>query len=274
MGLFNSRRRPAPPPAAPAPQPPRLMSYQVANLQQKGTRSYQEDSFAFVNALDVTEIRRQGLLAVVCDGMGGMEGGQAISRAAVDGLVDAFGRMNRNGDLAGQLREAALGLAGRLYSAFGGASGTTMVAALFFQEKLYWLSIGDSGLYLLRDGGLYRMNVEHNYRTKLYQELIEEGTLDRAGADQDVDGPRLTEFLGRPDVELVDACRRPLTLQGGDRVLLCSDGVYGVLEESRLGAIVGQGPPALACVNLDQEIQSLGRRNQDNYTALIVACGY
>ena len=65
MGLFNRKRR--------QPRPPeRLLSYQVANLQGIGTRERQEDSFAFVNALDVTEMRRKGLLAIVADVMGGL----------------------------------------------------------------------------------------------------------------------------------------------------------------------------------------------------------
>ena len=57
----------------------RLLSYNVANLQGKGSREYQEDSFGFVNALDVTEIRIKGLFAAVADGMGGMQGGREAS---------------------------------------------------------------------------------------------------------------------------------------------------------------------------------------------------
>ena len=70
-----------------------LLSYQVANLQQKGARPYQEDSFAFVNALDVTEIRENGLMAIVADGMGGMEAGKQVSEMAVSCMVSAFSQM-------------------------------------------------------------------------------------------------------------------------------------------------------------------------------------
>ena len=76
MGLFNWRKKPA-------PVRERLLSYQVANLQGRGTRERQEDSFAFANALDVTEILRRGLLAVVADGMGGLKDGREVSQACV-----------------------------------------------------------------------------------------------------------------------------------------------------------------------------------------------
>ena len=74
MGLFNRRKKPS-------PVRERLLSYQVANLQGRGTRERQEDSFAFANALDVTEILRRGLLAVVADGMGGLKDGREVSQA-------------------------------------------------------------------------------------------------------------------------------------------------------------------------------------------------
>ncbi len=254
--------------------PPRLLTYRVANLQGLGTRERQEDSFAFANAMDVTEIRRRGMLAVVADGMGGMEDGKRVSEAAVASLLACFNDMDRQGDLPGQLRRGIEDTAAKLYGEFQGVGGTTLVACLFYQEALYWASVGDSYLYLRRGGRLYRMNREHNYRTELYQEAVRQGRLDPSEANADPNGHRLSQFLGKDEVEEIDLSLRPLPLQDGDAVLLCSDGVGGVLDEAALLECLSAVDPSQACASMDQRIRALCRRSQDNYTALVVACGY
>ena len=84
-------------------RPRRLLSYQVGNMQNQGGREYQEDSFCFVNATDVTEIKTQGLLALLADGMGGLEDGKAVSETALQLLREEFLAMDRGGNLAEQL---------------------------------------------------------------------------------------------------------------------------------------------------------------------------
>ena len=173
-----------------------LLSYQVANLQQKGARPYQEDSFAFVNALDVTEIRENGLMAIVADGMGGMEAGKQVSEMAVSCMVSAFSQMQRTGDLALQLRNAVIAADDALVQRFKGIGGTTLISCIIYDEKLYFASVGDSYLYLMRGGSLYRLNREQNYRHQLYTEAISAGSIDPTEADQDPDGHRLSAFFG------------------------------------------------------------------------------
>ena len=274
MGLFKRWRRGSTAPASAPDAPPRLLTYQVGNLQGQGTRSYQEDSFAFANAMDVTEIRRRGLLAVVADGMGGLEDGRLVSQAAVAGLLAGFGEMDRSGDLAVQLRDCVLNTGEALYQRFQGAGGTTLVACLVFQEMLYWISVGDSFLYLKRGPGLFRLNREHNYRAQLYLRAVREGRLSAEEADRDPDGHRLSQFLGRDVVDDVDYSLHPLPLEDGDTLLLCSDGVGGVLDERVLMDCLEGCPPQEACARIDGAVRALGRVNQDNYTALVVACGY
>lgn len=251
-----------------------LLSYQAANLQCIGTRERQEDSFAFVNALDVTEIRRKGLLAAVADGMGGMNDGKLVSEGCIAGVLSEFQSLDREGDLAAQLRDCVIQTNQRLYDRFHGEGGTTLVAAFIYQELLSWVSVGDSYLYLKRGPGLYRLNRDQNYRSKLYLEAIRSGALDTTEADQDPDGPRLSEFLGSESVEEVDQNLRPLRLTDGDSLLLCSDGVAGVLRESELLECLSTVSAQETCERLDARIRALGRANQDNYTALVIRCAY
>ncbi len=251
-----------------------LLSYQAANLQCIGTRERQEDSFAFVNALDVTEIRRKGLLAVVADGMGGMSDGKQVSEACVSSILSEFQNMDRDGNLAAQFKESVMKTNENLYKRFCGKGGTTLVAALIYQENLFWISIGDSYLYLKRGKGLYRLNRDQNYRSKLYLEAIRSGTLNTAKADSDPDGPRLSEFLGSESIEEVDQNFRAFRLIDGDTILLCSDGVGGVLKESEILECLSTVSTRDMCAKLDSKIKTLNRLNQDNYTALVIRCAY
>lgn len=267
-GLFRHKRE------RPQPFAPKLLTYRVANLQGLGTRARQEDSFAFANAMDVTEIRRRGMLAVMADGMGGLADGKQVSEKAVAGLLAGFNEMDRQGDLAAQLGQCVLDTSEDIYGRFEGAGGTTLVACIFFRETLCWVSVGDSFIYLKRGRKLYRLNREQNYRAQLYLEAIRAGRLDPGEANADPDGHRLCQFLGKDEVDELDLSIRPLPLQDGDMLLLCSDGVGGVLDENALLDCLGTGDPTQACAHIGERIQALGRRSQDNYTALVVACDY
>lgn len=249
-----------------------LLSYQVANLQQKGARPYQEDSFAFVNALDVTEIRENGLMAIVADGMGGMEAGKQVSEMAVSCMVSAFSQMQRTGDLALQLRNAVIAADDALVQRFKGIGGTTLISCIIYDEKLYFASVGDSYLYLMRGGSLYRLNREQNYRHQLYTEAISAGSIDPTEADQDPDGHRLSAFLGMGGLSDLDYLRQPLPLRDGDILLLCSDGVGGVVTESQIIQNLSNNSAAEMCLNLDESVRRAARVHQDNYTALVIRC--
>ena len=249
-----------------------LLSYQVANLQQKGARPYQEDSFAFVNALDVTEIRENGLMAIVADGMGGMEAGKQVSEMAVSCMVSTFGQMQRNGDLAVQLRNAVVAADDALVQRFKGVGGTTLISCIIYDQKLYFASVGDSYLYLARGGNLYRLNREQNYRHQLYAEAIAAGSIDPTEADQDPDGHRLSAFLGMGGLSDLDYLRQPLPLRDGDILLLCSDGVGGVVTESQIIQNLSNNSAAEMCLNLDESVRRASRVHQDNYTALVIRC--
>lgn len=273
MAFWNRRRKKQTAPREQTAQE-RLLSYQVANLQGIGNRQRQEDAFAFVNAMDVTEMKRGGLLAVVADGMGGMRDGKVASETAIASIKADFQAMDRQGDLAGQLRDSVLAAGQKVFQALGGDGGSTVVACLFYEEQLSYASVGDSFLWLLRDGQLLRLNRAHNVRQERWLETIRSGSMDPEPARADNEAEALTQFLGMDGLEDVDCLRRPLRLRDGDLFLLCSDGVAGVLTEETLRACLGEGTPEQICAALENAILLENRRFQDNYTALVIRCGY
>lgn len=253
----------------------RLLSYQVANLQGLGTCERQEDSFSFTNALDVTMIRERGLFAVVADGMGGMKDGREASEAVISGLKAGFCDFDYQVDIVKQLYDCVMSANESVFHMLDGEGGSTVVACVLYRENLYYASVGDSYLYLKRNGLLIRLNRPQNVLNELYLQSIRAGNIDPRKAEQNREKAALTHFLGMEELDDIDFLRTPLPLKNGDVLLICSDGVAGMLTEEQIMKCLMEAEPQRMCDAIEQEI---GRRPtgqyQDNYTALIIQCGY
>lgn len=256
------------------PEKRKLLSYQVANLQGIGSRERQEDSFTVVNAFDVTKIREKGLLFVVCDGMGGMKEGKLASETAVASIRNSFILMDRNLDIAGQFRESVFLAADAVQEKLAGDGGSTIVAGIIFDEKLYYASVGDSYLYLWRKDSLYRLNREQNVCNELYLESIRSGIMNPREAEESEEAAALTQFLGMRGFCDVDCSVKPLPLQEGDVLLACSDGIGDVMDELEIWSTLNFTNTQAMCRQLEQGILAHAEKNQDNYTALVVKCMY
>ncbi len=278
MALFRKKQTGQPElaaqPAEQGPQIKRLLSYQVANLQGIGARARQEDSFAVVNAFDVTEIKEKGLLFVVCDGMGGMKDGKLASETAVASIRSSFAVMDRSRDLAQQLKESVYLASQEILEYLKGDGGSTIVAGIIFREQLYYASVGDSCFYLKRDDCLYRLNREHNLCSQIYLESIRAGTMKPREGEESPEAAALTQFLGMDGMNDVDCSVRPFPLQQGDVLLACSDGVGGVLDDEEVLDALKLDNVQDMCARLEEKIAAHARKNQDNYTALAVKCLY
>ena len=274
MGLFKlfSRGKPAPEPvreepAAPAEGP---LTLQITNVQGQGDRERQEDSFAIANAADAALQAGQGLLALVADGMGGMEDGKGASQWTAERFLQLF--QEREGeDIPGWSYRSAHAVSDEVFRQFGGRSGTTLVAVHIQGERLHWLSVGDSAIFLARNGGVFQLNREHTCLNRLFLQELEREVIEKERAVSDPDAPRLTSFIGIDRLTEVDLSLRPLALQRGDALLLCSDGISGVLTP----------PELLECMSLDPEEgvrllegMVLEKRiiGQDNYTGILISC--
>lgn len=250
----------------------RCLSYQCAAIQGIGARDYQEDAWTLVNAADVTQIKKTGLLAVVADGMGGMENGSLASMTGIRILTEDFRNMNRSLPLEKQLTCSLFRAADAVYSVNQGKSGSTMVATILFGEQLYYAGVGDSYLYLLRDDVLIRINREQNVLHQRYLDSIRNGNVDHFAA-QGVSQPQaITGFLGMPDLRDVDQLHRAMPLKGGDVLLLCSDGVGGVLQPEEIRDCLNIPNANEAAAALKQAVLEKNRKHQDNFTAIVICC--
>lgn len=234
----------------------------VALMQGVGQRAQQQDAFA-VSPLE--KAPSQGLLAVVCDGMGGMAEGARFASMAVEYILQNFPFAQPTRFTEWPL--ALTNLNHTLRKSVGEVGGTTLVMAYTWGGKLWFWSIGDSDIFLLRGGKLYAVNARHEYGNRLLLGAMK-GQNTLATALTDPQRASLTEYLGNRSVA-ADFSRRPLTLQKGDKLLLCSDGVSDTLpiEELRqlLLADVQTALAAMEC-----RIVERAANGQDNYTAIAI----
>lgn len=176
-------------------------------------------------------------LAVVCDGMGGLNGGERASELAVQMLAQSFFTQSISDvpkffrDMANQMDEAvhALRDGGKLLGA-----GTTIVSVLIRDASLYWLSVGDSKIYISRQGQMICPVVEHNYRMILNR-MLNAGKIDRTAYNDELPkAEALVSFLGLGGLEHIEINQNPFKLEPGDQILLCSDGLYKSLDEEEI----------------------------------------
>ena len=249
---------------------PRGPALQVGNVQGVGARERQEDSFAVCNASDRSALEREGFFAVVCDGMGGMDSGNEASEAAVEAFLQLFHSLLAEGDIPRQLREGTLAVSDGIFQRFRGRSGTTAVAVRIQGGGLHWISVGDSAIFLKRGECVFQLNREHTCLNDLYLEELRREPIQKERAEGDEDARRLTAFVGIDCLEQVDQSLRPWVLRDGDVILLCSDGISGVLSPAELREAMSL-PPDEGCRLLETMVQEKALPGQDNYTGVMIA---
>jgi protein phosphatase len=197
-------------------------------------RTNNEDSFGYWEPEDDQQFLRKGRLAVVADGMGGYEGGQEASRLAVETLMAVyrdFGGDNPQDALIEALQTAHERI--RQYS-FAHPElrgmGTTCTAAAIIQDKLYYVHVGDTRLYLIREGQITRVTRDHSYVGR----LVESGMISQEEAEHHPQRNILTAALGtNPDL-IMDSPGHPEPLRPEDVLLICSDGLWGLVRDAEI----------------------------------------
>lgn len=231
-------------------------------------RPANEDHGVFIRPASPTVLAAKGVLAVVADGMGGYSGGEIASRMAVetigrryydwdgsceDALTNAFKEANQSIYMCAQSNEQLRGM------------GTTCTALVLKEGLAYSAHVGDSRLYMIRGGQVYSMTETHS----VVMEQVRAGLLTLDQARQHDERNVILRSLGtRPEVE-PSVWQAPLPVRSGDNFVLCSDGLYDVLEDEEIRAVVETSNPFRACENLIQLARSRGA--PDNVTAVVVS---
>jgi serine/threonine protein phosphatase PrpC len=197
-------------------------------------RKNNEDSFGYWEPEDDQQFLRKGRLAIVADGMGGYEGGQEASRLAAETLVSVY-RDSADADPQQALVEALQSAHHQIrqYSFVHPelrGMGTTCTAAAIVQDQLYYVHVGDSRLYLIRDGQITRVTRDHSYVGR----LVESGMISPEEAETHPQRNILTAALGTNPELIMDSPTQPTSLRPKDVLLICSDGLWGQVRDAEI----------------------------------------
>ena len=230
------------------------MRYRVGARTDVGrVREGNEDAYAVLDSL-----------FAVADGMGGHQGGEVASRIALETLE----RMSPSGDGEPHLADVVKHANRNVLEAASkdprlAGMGTTLTAALALDDGIHVAHVGDSRAYLLRDGDLRQLTIDHT----VVQRLVDEGRITRNEADIHPQRSILTRALGVDQEVTVDEA--VVDVEPGDRLLLCSDGLTGMVDEDEIRRLLAENedPQAASDALVDAANQAGG---QDNITAVVI----
>jgi PPM family protein phosphatase len=241
----------------------------VASLSDLGRqRENNEDAFLYWEPATREELAHKGRLAVVADGMGGYEGGQEASRLAVETVREVYER-EFQGDPQETLRQA-FALAheriqhyAEVHPGFQGM-GTTCTAVALRGRQLYVVHVGDSRLYRIRGSQISRLTRDHSYVGR----LVESGIVRSEDAEKHPQRHILTAALGAGLEAAVDSAEPDGHLEKGDTLVLCTDGLWGVVTEEEIVRAAREKSAAQSCSVLVE--LALERGGPDNITVQVL----
>ncbi len=223
-----------------------------------GNRKYQQDAVYVSGSRKIAGNRKTRVFAAVCDGMGGMADGGRASSTAIHMFREGFEKIEKEPNIQiptffRQGIRSVDAVISQFPKEAGKGSGTTLVAVIAENNRLYWASVGDSRIYILRGRDMIQVTRDHNYilrgrdmiqvtRDHNYmlrlQQMVDNGQMTLQEAQAKKQKEALISFLGIGNVTLMDINEQPFEMQFGDIVLLCSDGITKTLPDDQIRDII------------------------------------
>ncbi|HEY6332832.1 MAG TPA: Stp1/IreP family PP2C-type Ser/Thr phosphatase [Blastocatellia bacterium] len=231
-------------------------------------RQINEDNGRYTDPKDDTLLKTRGRLTIVADGMGGHSAGEVASNLAVEVISRAY--FEGNDDAASALKRSFLEANSAIHQTASKdetltGMGTTSTALVLRNGSALAAHVGDSRLYLIRNGQIYLMTEDHS----AVMEMVKQGMLSLEEARHHPEKNVILRALGsHADVE-VTTWQRPFPLRTGDRFLLCSDGLYDLVEDNEILQTVSSEGSHEACEKLIAMAKDRG--GYDNITVAIVS---
>lgn len=238
-----------------------------------GSRAVQQDAARVDN--EYMFFDRGVYLAVMCDGMGGMTGGEVASNLCVTKMFEAFYCVDVRGRVPSFFKFMIENIDKMIYNLTDDNgktmhSGSTLTSIIIEDGSLYWASVGDSHIYIKRGNEMMCVNKDHNYGMVLDRK-VKDGQMKKEEAQAAPNRAALVSYIGIGGVPYMDINPHPFPLRSGDTVLLCSDGLYhSVSEREIIGIIDASTDMQQAAEALTAAAIAKGKRHQDNTTAVLV----
>ena len=241
--------------------------------QIQGERERQEDHFAFVDGPDFAGTGDELAMLVMADGMGGHVGGATASELVVSSVIDTYQEFD--GLVTDRLRESLTAANDAIAQEVDvrpelKGMGSTLIAVVVTPEGLEWVSVGDSPMWLYREGRLRRLNADHSM-SPVFAQLVKIGKMTPEDAAADRGRHSLRSAIIGEDISLIDVSSQPIELLPYDILVLASDGVetldVGDLE-IELSKVDEVGLQAVADGILDR-VEAARKAGQDNASLML-----
>jgi PPM family protein phosphatase len=244
------------------------MKFTIYQASRQGGRKNNQDRVAY-------SYSREALLMVVADGMGGHMHGEIAAQIAVQTLTDQFQKMAKP-----RLDDPMAFLADTIERAHYAINDyaveqdlleiphTTIVAALVQDNMAYWAHVGDSRLYLFSDGGLIARTEDHT----AVAQLVRNGIISEEEAGHHPERNKVSNCLGgyvAPQVE----CNAPIPLHDADTMLLCTDGIWGMISIPEVAALLHAYTLEDAVRHLMDHAEFRGGEHGDNLSLIAMTWG-
>jgi PPM family protein phosphatase len=237
------------------------MKFSVFQISRKGGRGHNEDRMGYCYT-------RNAALFLLADGMGGHPEGEVAAQMAMQVMTAMFQQEAKQEikDVKAFLSSAVLAAHRHILSyaaekAMIDTPRTTVVAALIQGDTVHWVHCGDSRLYMVRDGEMLARTRDHSYMEQRQDEM----PLTKTG--EPMNRNILFTCLGSPATPVFDLAG-PVSLQQGDRILLCSDGLWGALADVEIVYDLGLKAVGQAVPDLVEKALEKAGNNSDNVTVI------
>jgi protein phosphatase len=238
------------------------MDYKYTSISKKGSNKERNEDFIGILELE------DGILCIVCDGLGGELEPRRASELCVKSIQTYFLESNKKNHLS-KIRESIITANAELFGIsisnkkYKGMA-TTSDVVFFNNHTIYWGHIGDSRIYHLKNGKLHQLTKDHS----LVQQMIDRGYISMRAASKHPNKNVIMSALGESlDIE-IDASKLILDKEANHRFLICSDGVNAVISNEELEIILKENDLDECVDILDKKIQSAGA--PDDYSVIII----
>lgn len=250
--------------------------FDTSMSMEQGCRDRQEDAVVS----DFSAGEPFGFV-VLADGMGGHAAGDVASKIVVTEMFSELKLQSGDPDLLepriAQVLTDATKSANNCLRAYASQTpeatgmGSTLLAPVLIEDRLYWISVGDSPLYLFRDDALIQLNEKHALDSQI-DYLVSNGIMGREEALSYPDQSCLTSVLIGADIAQIDCRSTPYQIREGDILIVASDGLQ-YLSEIQIAAILrfAQKRPAEEIgAALMAELRQLNDPTQDNIALCVI----
>jgi protein phosphatase len=241
------------------------MFYETAQKIILGNRCEQQDSLFVYHECNK-------VFSAVCDGMGGHSNGHAASITVAETMNNLYLSKSTKEHYSDFFMRAIDILDEKVLSLNNFehrelSAGTTIATIAIEEDNLFWLSVGDSRIYIIRDGDIVRITRDHNYFLTLNR-MLEDGIIDKIRYNaESAKGEQLISYIGMGGIKIFDINDVAFKLIPNDIILLCTDGLYKTITDiGILDAVRNLSPDEIMSILIDESKQSF----EDNTTCVVI----